>query len=73
MKVSPGCRSQVVDIDYRAGVHSSVNPQHLHLAFSTSISRDWKGKKDIVLLGTYASDPINRRKRMEWGRNGTRV
>jgi len=32
-----------------------------------------KGKKDIVLPGTYVSDPINGRKRREWGQNGTRV
>ena len=39
----------------------------------SSISRDWRGKKDIVLSRTHVSDPLNRRKRTEWGQNSTRV
>ena len=30
-----------------------------------AVSRDWKGKKDIVLPRTHVSDPLNGRKRME--------
>ena len=29
------------------------------------VSRDWKGKKDIVLSGIHMSDPLNGRKRTE--------
>ena len=32
-----------------------------------------RGKKNIVLSGTYVSDLLNRRKLTEWRRNGTRV
>ena len=31
----------------------------------SSISHDWKGKKDIMLTGTYVSDPLNGRKQTE--------